>query len=198
MNATAIQGTRKTGRKNPHMSYFTIPLMAATAAVMASAAVAQHAGQVHHKSPHAELAARPVKALSSDQVADLQAGRGMGLSLPAELNGYPGPKHVLELADQIGLSTTQRNIASRLIDAMSAEAVAIGSEVIALETRLEALFVNRTADAEQIRIVVDRIASAGANLRYVHLKCHLAMHAEMTLEQIEQDAALRGYNASKP
>ena len=80
---------------------------------------------------------------------------------------------------------------------MSAEAVAIGSEVIALETRLEALFVNRTADAEQIRIVVDRIASAGANLRYVHLKYHLAMHAEMTPEQIEQYAALRGYSASK-
>src|SRR5919107_1454461 len=41
---------------------------------------------------------RPVKSLSEQQVADLRAGRGMGLALPAELNGYPGPMHVLEHA----------------------------------------------------------------------------------------------------
>jgi hypothetical protein len=51
---------------------------------------------------------RPIKALSEQQVADLQAGRGMGLALPAELNGYPGPAHVLELADKLGLSADQR------------------------------------------------------------------------------------------
>ena len=171
--------------------------------VLASAAQAQHAGHGQHsgherqKSPYAELAARPIKALSDDQVGDLKAGRGMGLSLPAELNGYPGPKHVLELADKIGLSATQRQTASRLIDAMSAEAIAIGTEVIALEARLEALFADQKADAEQARAVVDRIGAAQANLRFVHLKYHLAMRAAMAPEQIKQYAALRGYAPAK-
>ena len=58
---------------------------------VASAALAQ--------SPCAGMQARSIKALSEQQVADLKAGRGMGLALSAELNGYPGPAHVLELSD---------------------------------------------------------------------------------------------------
>ena len=46
-------------------------------------------GQGHH--PYAGLEQRAVKALSEQQIADLRAGRGMGLALPAELNGYPRP-----------------------------------------------------------------------------------------------------------
>ena len=33
---------------------------------------------------------------------------GMGLALAAELNGYPGPAHVIELAKSLGLSEPQR------------------------------------------------------------------------------------------
>jgi Spy/CpxP family protein refolding chaperone len=169
---------------------------------LATAALAQHAGHgpaghSQHKSPYADLATRPIKALSEDQVGDLKAGRGMGLSLPAELNGYPGPKHVLELADQIGLSVAQRQTTSRLIDAMSAEAIAIGTEVIALEAKLEALFADQKADADQARVVVERIGAAQANLRFVHLKYHLAMRAAMAPEQVKQYAALRGYAPAK-
>jgi hypothetical protein len=49
-----------------------------------SFAMAQHA-------PYAGMQTRPVKALTEQQLADLKAGRGMGLALAAELNGYPGP-----------------------------------------------------------------------------------------------------------
>jgi hypothetical protein len=45
--------------------------------------------------------------LSDEQIADLRAGRGMALALTAELNGYPGPLHVLDLADQLALTATQ-------------------------------------------------------------------------------------------
>jgi hypothetical protein len=55
-------------------------------------------------SPYAGMERRAVKALSEQQTADLKARRGMGLSLPAELNGYPGPAHVLELAEALRLS----------------------------------------------------------------------------------------------
>jgi hypothetical protein len=49
-----------------------------------------------------------VRVLSDQQIADLRAGRGMGLALPAELNGYPSPVHVLELGDQLKLTKDQR------------------------------------------------------------------------------------------
>ncbi|MCX7274130.1 MAG: hypothetical protein NTV19_13305 [Burkholderiales bacterium] len=51
--------------------------------------------------------ARDIKSLSAQQMADLRAGTGMALALPAELNGYPGPSHALELADQLKLSPEQ-------------------------------------------------------------------------------------------
>jgi hypothetical protein len=37
------------------------------------------------------LEQRDIKTLSNQQIADLRAGRGMGLALAAELNGYAGP-----------------------------------------------------------------------------------------------------------
>ena len=68
--------------------------------------------------PYAGMQTRPVKALSDQQIADLKAGRGMGLALAAELNGYPGPMHVLELAAPLGLSDEQRAKVAGLFDAM--------------------------------------------------------------------------------
>ena len=70
--------------------------------------------------PYAGLEGRQVKALSDQQLADLRAGRGMGLALPAELNGYPGPMHVLENADRLDLSPGQRERTQRLFEAMGA------------------------------------------------------------------------------
>src|ERR687892_2344181 len=73
--------------------------------------------------PYAGMQARPVKALSDQQIADLRAGRGMGLALAAELNGYPGPLHVLEHADALALTAEQRHRTRSLFEAMKAEAV---------------------------------------------------------------------------
>src|SRR6516164_7416934 len=79
------------------------------------------------QSPYAGMQTRAIKALSDQQIADLRAGRGMGMALPAELNGYPGPAHVLELADKLELSSDQRSRVQSLFDAMKAEAVPLGA-----------------------------------------------------------------------
>src|SRR3954447_9774092 len=52
--------------------------------------------------PYSGMQSRSIKALSDQQLADLKAGRGMGLALAAELNGYPGPSHLLELSEKLG------------------------------------------------------------------------------------------------
>ena len=79
--------------------------------------IAQTHGQ--HGGSYTDLMTRPVKALSETQIADMRAGRGMGLALPAELNGYPGPSHTLELADRLGLDDTQK---ARLRDLFASSA----------------------------------------------------------------------------
>lgn len=76
--------------------------------LLAAAALILTVTTGYAQTPYAGMQTRPIKALSDEQIADLQAGRGMGLALAAELNGYPGPAHVLELADN---STCRRNSA---------------------------------------------------------------------------------------
>lgn len=64
-------------------------------------------GEPEAAAPYAGIARRSVKALSDREISDLRTGRGMGLALAAELNGYPGPAHVLELAERVGSAPTK-------------------------------------------------------------------------------------------
>src|ERR1043166_3647000 len=81
------------------------------------------------QSPYAGMQSRSIKALSEQQIADLKSGRGMGLALAAELNGSPGPSHVLELSEKLGLSTEQKGRVQELFDAMKAEAIPLGAKL---------------------------------------------------------------------
>jgi hypothetical protein len=77
------------------------------------------------------------QALSAEQIADPKAGRGMSLALAAELSGYPGPHHVLELGEQLGLTDQQRVDVQRSFDQMTAEVVPIGEKLISQEAELD-------------------------------------------------------------
>lgn len=147
--------------------------------------------------PYAGLQARPVKALSDQQIADLKDGRGMGLALAAELNGYPGPMHVLELASPLGLSDDQRAKVARLFDAMKREAVALGERLIAAETALDRQFADRTITASSLGEATRDIASLQGDLRLAHLKYHLAMLELLTPEQATRYSTLRGYGGGQ-
>src|ERR1700737_1781125 len=93
------------------------------AAVSIAWALTSGASSAQVQQPYAGFEVRPIKALSDQQIADLRAGRGMGLALAAELNGYPGPLHVLELADQLQLNNMQRERMRELTEQMKSEAV---------------------------------------------------------------------------
>ena len=87
--------------------------------------------------PYGGLQSRTVKALSPQQIDDLKSGRGMGLALAAELNGYPGPLHVLELATPLALTEAQRQKMQDLIAAMKADTIPLGERLIAHEQELD-------------------------------------------------------------
>src|ERR1044071_8236681 len=103
--------------KRFNMSISIKTLVVASLAVLSTMAVAQS------QHPYAGFETRPVKALSEQQVADLRAGRGMGLAMPAELNSYPGPMHVLEHAAALNLTAEQRERTAALIATMKAAAI---------------------------------------------------------------------------
>ena len=104
-------------------------------AICLSAALLLAAGplQAQNPRPYTGMQARPLKALSSEELADLKEGRGMGLALAGELNGYPGPKHVLELAKELNLTDAQRVRTQELFNAMKAEAVPLGRQPVRVE-----------------------------------------------------------------
>lgn len=160
--------------------------------LLAGPALAQHA---HHGAAGSNVALEEgtVKSLSEQQISDLRAGRGMGLALAAEVNGYPGPAHVLELADQLRLSTEQRARTEELFAAMRAEAIGVGEQVIRREVELDRMFAERTVDLTGMHVVLDEIGLRQASLRLVHLKYHLAMRALLTPEQIARYQTLRGH-----
>lgn len=146
--------------------------------------------------PYAGQQTRNVKAYSDAEVADLLAGRGMGLARSAELNAYPGPQHVLELADKLGLTPAQRTATEALIPSMRAAARKYGAELIARERELDALFGEGRASPENVRAALDAAAMAQARVRQAHLDAHIEQRAILTAEQVSSYQKLRGYDDS--
>ncbi len=165
--------------------------------LLAGPALAQHQHGPRHK-PYAGLERRAVKALSDEQVADLRAGRGMGLALVAELNGYPGPIHVLEHAQALALSPEQRARVQAVYEAMRGEAAPMGERLIQQETDLDRLFAERTVTQASLDRATAEIGRTQAALRAAHLKYHLAMMDVLTPVQVGRYAELRGYRADGP
>lgn len=148
---------------------------------------------VPQPSPYAAHTGRRIKALSADEVEGLLAGRGMGLAMAAELNGYPGPKHVLELAGELELTEEQRAAVTRSFDAMHREAVALGREVVEAEAGLDALFAEGEATPEALRAALEEIGALRGELRNAHLQAHLETRDLLTDEQVRRYQELRGY-----
>jgi Spy/CpxP family protein refolding chaperone len=163
----------------------------ATAAIvfLTSSAIAQQ--------PYAGLQNRSIKTLSDQQIADLNAGRGIGLALAAELNGYPGPIHAIELADELHLSPEQITKLRALFEAMKAEAIPLGASLISQERELDTAFANRTITLANLEITTQKIGTTQGALRAAHLKYHLSTVAILNPEQVARYNELRGYKAGE-
>jgi hypothetical protein len=145
--------------------------------------------------PYAGLQTREIKALSREQMADLAGGRGMGLALAAELNGYPGPRHVLDLAGQLNLTDDQRANVERLFEQMKSEALPLGQKLLTAERNLDRAFADRAMTPEQLQAMTADIAETQGKLRNAHLKYHLATAALLNADQVRRYSELRGYTA---
>ncbi|MGB5815725.1 MAG: Spy/CpxP family protein refolding chaperone [Thermoanaerobaculia bacterium] len=147
-------------------------------------------------SPYMGLEKRETKALSDEQVAAYLAGDGMGFALPAELNHYPGPKHVLELAAELGLTSEQRARTEEIFREMKDEAQRLGREIVEREKHLDGLFAGGTISQESLTGVVGEIAVLQRELRVAHLRAHLEMVTTLTADQIALYEKHRGYHGA--
>jgi hypothetical protein len=144
--------------------------------------------------PQASAGAPPsIKALTPDHVAGLLAGAGLGYAKAAELNRYPGPLHVLELADELGLDAAQREATRALRTRVVEQASALGAELVAAEAELDAMFRSASVSQPAMDEALVRIGTLQSRLRGVHLGAHIEQRALLSPEQVDRYVRLRGY-----
>lgn len=149
-----------------------------------------------HPSPYVGEERRAIKALSDEEVRGYLSGDGMGFAKVAELNHYPGPRHVLDLADRLHLSDKQRTTTQAILEKMKAEAMDLGKKLVEKEQLLDSRFAQGTISDGELKQLVSEIAAIQGKLRTTHLQAHLALRDLLTPDQIRYYDALRGYRGS--
>ncbi|MCC5858941.1 MAG: Spy/CpxP family protein refolding chaperone, partial [Ectothiorhodospiraceae bacterium] len=162
--------------------------------VASGTALPQHDHGAHgERSPYAGMETREIKSLSASDIEELRSGGGWGLALPAELNGVPGPRHLLELKEEIALSAEQVTQVEALFEAMRTEAIPAGERLIEAEAAIEQAFAERNVDADSLRRLLQAAESARTELRFIHLSQHYKTLDLLHPEQIARYKVLRGY-----
>ena len=148
------------------------------------------------QSPYSGQESREIKALSPQEISDYLSGKGMGLAKVAELNGYPGPAHVLELAAPLHLTPEQQAKSGALFQKMQARAIALGKELVEAERALDRLFASHSVTSDALGSALARIGRLQGQVRQVHLEAHIEQTALLTPGQVDQYSRLRGYGGS--
>jgi Spy/CpxP family protein refolding chaperone len=179
----------------PFAAAFLLLLFAVTAQyARAQAAPPQHQHPHEHSVAAASSEPGAVEAahhaILEQERAAIERGEGFGAAMVADRNGYPGPKHVLDLKAELKLTPEQQAAIEELFAEMHEQALAQGKEALQAEARLDQMFAQGRPDAE-LREQVDRIASLRARLRWVHLSAHLAARKLLSAEQLETYRHLR-------
>lgn len=147
------------------------------------------------QSPYAAQDSSEIRGLTPQEIDDLRGGRGAGFARMAELNSYPGPRHVLDLADDLELDAGQRTASRRIFDAMQEVAIRLGGEILSREQALSTAFAERRVRADSLEAESAAIGALYGQLRAVHLRAHVELTALLRPEQIVRYDELRGYHA---
>ncbi len=149
---------------------------------------------VAQKSSYAGEECRTIKSLSEKEIEQYHSGAGMGLAKAAELNHYPGPKHVLDFADTLELTGTQKKELEKIVGEMKSNAVQLGKEIVEKEKLLNDAFASNAISIERLEKLTDEIGALQGSLRFTHLNAHIATRNLLTKHQIRLYDLLRGYD----
>lgn len=147
------------------------------------------------RSPYADQQHGELRSLSAKEVEDLREGRGMGLARAAELNSYPGPRHVLDLREPLAIDEATASRLETIMQRMSSEAKLLGATIVAEESELDRAFRHGRISAEEVASRTESLAVHYARLRTVHLEAHLETKALLSAAQVAKYDELRGYTS---
>ncbi len=137
---------------------------------------------------------REIKALSNEEIQGYLAGHGMGFAKAAELNQYPGPKHVLDLAEKLQLSPKQIKQTKQIYNEMHREAVRLGTLYGEKERALDQAFAEGKIGVLNLNDLISQIGRLRAQIRAAHLHSHLKMKQILSSAQVRAYDELRGYS----
>lgn len=147
-------------------------------------------------SPYVGQEGRTIKSLSDEDINALTHGKGWGLAKPAELNGVPGPAHILELKEELQLTPEQVTSIQALWETMNQSAKHYGERYLQSEAKIERFFNETETDEKQLPLLLADSANHLAKLRHVHLQAHLKAKPLLTTHQLMRYQHLRGYGSS--
>lgn len=182
---------------NHQFSFKNFALLIATLA-FANVSAQEHDSQQNKPSSatassYAGQQQREIKSLSANEQRGLLEGQGMGLAKAAELNGYPGPMHTLELAAALKLSDEQKTKTQVLMLRHKTAVKALGKQLVELERQLDSAFFEKRITPEQLTQMTQRIGQLQARIRAEHLETHLQQTTLLNANQIALYSELRGY-----
>lgn len=146
--------------------------------------------------PYAGEQSRAIKALSQQQIDSYLAGDGMGFAKTAELNEFPGPRHVLDLQNELNLQKDQQQRIEEVFEKMNTSARELGKQIIDKERELDRMFSEEKAENQLVEKLIREIAALEGELRWIHIQAHLEMKELLSAEQIDRYNELRGYTGS--
>ncbi|WP_455198498.1 Spy/CpxP family protein refolding chaperone [Kaarinaea lacus] len=149
-----------------------------------------------HTSPYKGQQHRQIKSLSQSDIDGYLSGKGMGFAKAAELNHYPGPRHVLDIAKELKLDKEQQKQTEALFKKMQASAIELGKQLVDQERQLDELFAQDKVNNESLDKLLQEIGSTQARLRYVHLSTHLDQKKILNRHQVMMYDRLRGYDGN--
>ena len=109
----------------------------------------------------------------------------------AEKNGYPGPKHVIDLADKLQLSEEQKGSVKRIYNEMETRAKELGQRIIDLEEELNKAFGDKLVVEKSIRNDVEQIGRLRGRLRSVYFLAHFKTRNVLNDKQVATYIKLR-------
>ena len=130
--------------------------------------------------------------VSAQEKEALLKGAGLGAGMIAMMNGYPGPKHVLEMGDELELTAAQRESIGTIYGKVKAESVKYGTELVEKDEELAALFASGSVSTDKVEKLSRDIGELQGRVRAEHLNAHVETFDALTPAQREMLAEMQG------
>lgn len=130
--------------------------------------------------------------MSDQEKEALRAGAGLGAGRLAMQAGYPGPKHVLEMGDELELTAAQKERIGTIFAEAKASFAKMGAELVEKEEAFEAMFAAGDVDVDDMKKLAAEIGRRQGELRAGHLAAHVRTKEALTPAQLEKLSAMRG------